>query len=235
MCQKELCPICNTYSDEILKCYNCGAKFHGCCAAEYSISNNIGYKHIFRCPQCESLLKMDEEIVNQIYAEDFEGEEMYIGKDYDEGYIGHEDGESKYSYTSFDEDETEDSLEEAQFEEINTEEPYPEEGALVSEIDPASLDQIPLPTAPPGSPQDPLMKTVKIGGFFGSEITVKDKSKEEQIGQKSSDEFKPIEDKLSITALQPPKRRSSIKFCKICGNSVRDAMICPTCGAKIEN
>jgi hypothetical protein len=72
ICQLEVCPICGAFSDEIRKCYNCGAKFHGCCIAKYSIIKNIGFKHIFRCPQCETLLKLDEDYVNLVYEEEYE-------------------------------------------------------------------------------------------------------------------------------------------------------------------
>ncbi len=72
ICQLEVCPICGTFSDEVRKCYNCGAKFHGCCIAKYSIIKNIGFKHIFRCPQCETLLKLDEDYVNLVYEEEYE-------------------------------------------------------------------------------------------------------------------------------------------------------------------
>lgn len=74
ICEQELCPICEAHSDEIHKCYNCNAKFHGCCAAKYSLAKNIGFNHIFRCLQCETLLKLDEEFVNMIYEEDLEEE-----------------------------------------------------------------------------------------------------------------------------------------------------------------
>ncbi len=72
ICQLEVCPICGAFSDEIRKCYNCGAKFHACCVAKYSIIKNIGFKHIFRCPQCETLLKLDEDYVNLVYEEEYE-------------------------------------------------------------------------------------------------------------------------------------------------------------------
>ncbi len=72
ICQLEVCPICGAFSDEIRKCYNCGAKFHGCCVAKYSIIKNIGFKHIFRCPQCETLLKLDEDFVNLVYEEEYD-------------------------------------------------------------------------------------------------------------------------------------------------------------------
>lgn len=75
ICQQEVCPICELYTDSIMKCYNCSAKFHSCCIAEYAISNNIGFKHIFRCPSCDTLLKLDQEFVEMIYLEKF-GEEI---------------------------------------------------------------------------------------------------------------------------------------------------------------
>ncbi|MFX0105482.1 MAG: hypothetical protein ACFE75_08325 [Candidatus Hodarchaeota archaeon] len=74
VCEQELCPICEAHSDEIHKCFNCSAKFHSCCAAKYSLVKNIGFKHVFRCPQCETLLKLDEEFVEMIYEEDLEEE-----------------------------------------------------------------------------------------------------------------------------------------------------------------
>ena len=72
ICEQELCPICEAHSDEIHKCFNCNAKFHSCCSAKYSLAKNIGFKHLFRCPQCETLLKLDEEYVQMIYEEDLE-------------------------------------------------------------------------------------------------------------------------------------------------------------------
>ena len=74
ICEQELCPICEAHSDEIHKCFNCDAKFHSCCAAKYSLAKNIGFNHLFRCPQCEILLKLDEEFVEMIHTEDLEDE-----------------------------------------------------------------------------------------------------------------------------------------------------------------
>jgi hypothetical protein len=72
ICEQELCPICEAHSDEIHKCYNCGAKYHSCCAAKYALRNNIGIKHLFRCIKCDALLKLDEDYVNMIYMEENE-------------------------------------------------------------------------------------------------------------------------------------------------------------------
>ena len=74
ICEQELCPICEAHSDEVHKCFNCNVKYHSCCAANYSIANNIGFKHLFRCAQCDTLLKLDEEFVNLIYEEEKEVE-----------------------------------------------------------------------------------------------------------------------------------------------------------------
>ncbi|MFX1418387.1 MAG: hypothetical protein ACFE9N_05645 [Promethearchaeota archaeon] len=74
ICEQELCPICEAHSDEIHKCFNCDAKFHSCCAAKYSLAKNIGFNYIFRCPQCETLLKIDEEFVEMIHEEELEEE-----------------------------------------------------------------------------------------------------------------------------------------------------------------
>ncbi|MFX1323341.1 MAG: hypothetical protein ACFE8N_00175 [Promethearchaeota archaeon] len=72
VCEQQLCPICETHSDEIHKCFNCDTKFHSCCAAKYSLARNIGFRHLFRCPQCETLLKLDEEYVEMVYEEELE-------------------------------------------------------------------------------------------------------------------------------------------------------------------
>jgi len=78
VCQQELCPVCELHSDQILKCYNCNMKYHACCAAHYSIKNNIGFKNLFRCAQCDTLLKLDEDFVNLIYEEEYKLEEEEI-------------------------------------------------------------------------------------------------------------------------------------------------------------
>ncbi len=61
-----LCIFCNSdFCDSgiytrVLKCYNCDSHFHEYHVGKYAFEHNIGLPHIFRCPQCEVLLKMDE-------------------------------------------------------------------------------------------------------------------------------------------------------------------------------
>jgi len=200
ICEQELCPICEAHSDEIHKCFNCNAKYHACCGAEYSISNNIGFNHLFRCIKCDTLLKLDEDFVNLIYQENHieEVEEapkelLQVNKDQ---YI----------------------------EEVNNEE----------EIE---VEEIVLES-------EPNYKKVRVGGFFGPEITIetKNNSKPKIIEpmtnsiittSEDSETSSLIQEKISITSLRPPKRKT-INLCKICGNTLRNTSICPNCGATID-
>jgi len=190
ICEQELCPICEAHSDEIHKCFNCSAKFHNCCAAKYSIVKNIGFKHIFRCPQCETLLKLDEEFVNMVYEEDLEEELPEI--DLEEPVI-------------------EDTL-------INDH----EEEQYLEESEPTPVVQT---------------KKVRVGGFFGKEITIETKNSEGEQPSEIPKLIEPIEQPISITSLKPPRKKGTgkIKFCQICGATC-GALVdsCPTCGAKLD-
>lgn len=201
ICEQELCPICEAHSDEIHKCFNCDAKYHSCCAAKYSLAKNIGYKHIFRCLQCETLLKLDEEFVEMIYQEDLEEEisEIEIQEFPHEPSIPGE-------------------VEEEQIKE-DMEEEFAELPELEVEEEPE------------------VVKKVKIGGFFGQEITIGKKNSNKLTASEVSQPFKQEEKPISITTLKPPKKKGAvtIKLCKICGATC-GALVnnCPTCGAKID-
>ena len=209
ICEQELCPICEAHSDEIHKCFNCDAKFHSCCASKYSIVKNIGFKHIYRCPQCETLLKIDEEYVKMIYEEEL-GEKL-------------PEIDTPISIVNEPEEEVVD-------EEIADE--IGEEFIEEVDVEEKVLEEIPIPT---DSPPDNSTKKVKVGGFFGKEIEIKIK-KDAPIAQKTQQT--PIKPKpsVSITTLKPPrkKRTASIKLCKICGATLQNTQNCPTCGAKVD-
>ncbi|MBD3193413.1 MAG: hypothetical protein GF317_00035 [Candidatus Lokiarchaeota archaeon] len=184
LCEQELCPICEAYSDVLYKCYNCNASFHSCCIAEYSITNNIGFSHIFRCPQCSALLKIDKDFVDMVEA-DQKGEDYQI-------FSGEEDLEI----------------------EAETREEYQEAIVERQEV------------------HTPTQKKVKIGGFFGSEVTINASSNSKgNISINSSN--KKETDKISISKLKPPKKRKKITLCSICGTSVKNSSICPVCGSKV--
>ncbi|MHA1272874.1 MAG: hypothetical protein ACTSQP_16275 [Promethearchaeota archaeon] len=263
ICKRELCPICETYSDELKKCFNCGAAYHNCCAAEYSISNNIGFKHIFRCIKCQTLLKLDEELVKEIYEESqMPDEEEALSTDEDEleeEYIEEIEEGSSYIYHSIDEVEgyseneisNDININESSISEIN--ETITTNYSELSEGQKTELAAVPPPPPPQIEEERPItnekiFKKVKIGGFFGKEITIKangtsvmqDDGFKEQVWKvaedTSIDEVKESV-KKSITELKPPpktEKKSKIKFCKICGNSVVGLKVCPNCGAKID-
>lgn len=184
ICEQELCPICEAHSDEIHKCFNCSAKFHSCCAAKYSLAKNIGFNHIFRCLQCETLLKLDEEFVNMIYEEDLEEE----------------------------------------LPKIDLREPIPK---------PIIEQPVDIPESTP-----PLeTKKVRVGGFFGQEITINTKNMKKEIISEIPASKKSQEQSISITSLKPPRRKgtATIRLCKICGATCgANERICPICGVKLD-
>jgi hypothetical protein len=66
-CQDIICPICKDTYDVPYLCEKCGSAFHKCCIINYVIEGgSIGIPHIFRCPNCDILLKIEEnEIVEE--------------------------------------------------------------------------------------------------------------------------------------------------------------------------
>ncbi len=303
VCQFEICPICGKASDEILKCYNCGAKYHGCCIAGYAISDNIGFKHIFHCPQCENLLKLDEDYVDTFYEKDFKDldlqeippmEEVEVNNIVEEELVEDELIEEAIEYEEYSEIEQPPPIdlfevpeqepfevfeapeqepfevyevpEQEPFEvfEVPEQEPFevfeapeqepfevyevpeqePFEVFEVPEQEPFEMFEVPEQEPPPEKvadfsppveidlqkiPPPPPMKKIRIGGYFGTEVEIKAEQKQIKIIEP---EYK--EEIKSITELRPPRKRDSIKFCKMCGMTVKNAQKCPNCGAKID-
>ncbi len=77
-CQEEICPCCANINDKLLICEECGTKFHKCCVTNYTIQHNIGIPHIFRCPKCDILLKINQDDIVSPYDEKMESAEEYI-------------------------------------------------------------------------------------------------------------------------------------------------------------
>jgi len=221
ICERELCPICDAHSDEVHKCFNCNAKYHACCAANYAIANPIGFNHLFRCVQCDTLLKLDEEYVEMIYREEHEEE---FGAELMELGI------------------TDEIIEEEQIEEQSFEED--EELVIGKEIfGPEKLRPPPNLAKPPPrlvKPQPNLTPTkkVKVGGYFGTEITIKTNGLNNNLVPSATETIvsdsegtTQVKEKISITMLKPP-RKSTIKFCEICGFTLKATSLCPKCGFK---
>ena len=244
ICSLEVCPVCGAFSDEIKKCYNCGSKFHGCEIAKYAISNNFGYKHIFRCPQCETLLKLDEEYVDLVYEEEFvepqilEVQEKPIVESHEIEQVTQElEQVSEEIEEEIYEVEEEQYVEETTYQEYEVEELYEQEEVIEEKFE--KIEVIPsTPTPPqlktkPPPPSPPKLKKVRVGGYFGQEIIVDEKLKTSRLKIKELPDTQILEEKKSITELKPPKKRTAIKMCVICGCTVSNVINCPNCGAKI--
>lgn len=77
-CDDEICPVCVDINDVPLECSNCGTAFHKCCIINYTIEHNIGIPHIFRCPNCEILTKIDQDEIVSPEDSEIESAEEYI-------------------------------------------------------------------------------------------------------------------------------------------------------------
>jgi len=225
LCEREICPICDAHSDEVHKCFNCNAKYHACCAANYAIANPIGFNHLFRCIQCDTLLMLDEEYVEMIYREEHEEEveveltefgieERIIEEDHIEAEIFEEE---QIEEQSFEEDE--------------------EELVIGKEILGPEKLKPPPKLVKPQSSLTPTKK-VKVGGYFGVEITIKPNGLNNDLVPPATETIvsdsegtTQVKEKISITSLKPP-RRITIKFCQICGFTLKATSLCPKCGFK---
>jgi hypothetical protein len=81
LCQEEICPCCADINDTLQICESCNSAFHNCCATNYTIQNNIGIPHIFRCPKCDILLKIDQDEIVEPYEDTSESVENYIERE----------------------------------------------------------------------------------------------------------------------------------------------------------
>jgi len=108
LCQEEVCPCCADINDTLHICESCKSAFHSCCMTNYTIQNNIGIPHIFRCPHCDILLKIDQDEIVSPYEDSAESVEDYLKKE--EKAMGLVEHPSKDEPEQF---EMEDSLQEA--------------------------------------------------------------------------------------------------------------------------
>ncbi|MFX0027246.1 MAG: RING finger protein [Candidatus Hermodarchaeota archaeon] len=78
ICHEEICPFCTNIYDIPLMCENCGSGFHNCCITNYTIQHNIGIPHIFRCPNCDILLKIRQEDIVKLEDDKIKTVDEYI-------------------------------------------------------------------------------------------------------------------------------------------------------------
>jgi len=225
-CRDEICPVCTDINDITLICEDCGSGFHNCCVINYTITHNIGIPHIFRCPKCDILLKIDEdEIVDVAGEEGITSVKEYIGmEEYDDGPIIIDDDEfpaseppAPSSYTN-----------------LHSSEPIPS----------SSLDEI--PSDPSLLPQEggEEIKQIRIGGFFGRQFSVRksgDKIIYEKLTRSKGSQYQAEvtytkKDTSSETpSLPQAKTKSRINICPVCGTPIPSSTLskCNYCNSDL--
>lgn len=66
--EHEKCSICfrNVKNLEMVECPSCQVLAHEFCLAIWSKTSNIGIPHVFRCPSCFTLIRMEETLIKRI-------------------------------------------------------------------------------------------------------------------------------------------------------------------------
>jgi hypothetical protein len=132
-------------------------------------------------------------------------------------------------------EDLEEELSDGEIKELATELPLTETAVEENYIEESeeNEDQIEAKIKPPPLPE---IKKVRVGGFFGKEITIQTKNNNREESLETLESVKQIEKPISITTLKPPKKRGTtkIKLCRICGATIQNTPNCPTCGAKID-
>jgi hypothetical protein len=83
LCHEEICPCCADINDTLQLCEGCGTSFHKCCVTNYTIQNNIGIPHIFRCPKCDILLKIEQDEIVAPFKDSAENVDDYLESEED--------------------------------------------------------------------------------------------------------------------------------------------------------
>jgi rubrerythrin len=224
ICHDETCPVCTDVSDIPMTCVDCKISYHLCCITNYTINHNIGIPHIFRCPNCDVLLKIDQNLIVST-----EGPEIISVDDYIEqvDYNHEPDNIVESEYT----DHSDDDPKIVEFEETRA---LKLEDSEITQTFQASLDSEKAATIEDESTSGE-QKTIRVGGFFGKVYTVK------KVGGKliysRSSQTAGKKEKEDSNELQEPKEliKQKITICPICGNTVSSThTICKSCGSEIK-
>jgi hypothetical protein len=222
ICNQRKCKYCEEDSD-LLKCSHCETIYHGCCAGLYSWKYNIGLKHVFRCMQCQGLVKMDETFVYEINGE---------------------------TPPSIDTPMTIEELEASTKEEetwqpdsVNEEMP-PKEDQIAQKLDPPVSE-----TAAPLQQGEKKVQKVRMG-LFGpihakktpsttNNSDTQAKPFEKSEAEKPKAKIKPAKVQSAPSSVLANRRRtgtrrsrSGIKMCSVCSTRLRPTdKTCPNCGS----
>ncbi len=213
-CSEEICPVCVDAFDIPQFCEECGAAFHKCCVTNYTINNNIGIPHIFRCPKCDLLLQIDQEEI--------------VGISEHETQAG-----SISEYLEIDEDlEGEPTI-------IEVVDVQPSPSVPIEETHEYHEGPKKEKIAP-SAPSDDSVSKVRVGGFFGKVYTIKrvgDKiiyDRTSNMSSKLKSKVKEEEQKYWTPSAQR-KKKQKLTICEICGAHATDPeqKICSKCGSRL--
>jgi len=233
-CKEEVCPVCTDINDLPLLCPQCNVAFHNCCVTNHTIQHNIGIPHIFRCPNCDTLLKISQdEIVIPADPKKLSAE----------AYIENEIAHSIIKSVDIREIKLKDSVKETVLKNSIMEK---NESAISSNNESLQLKP----------------NVIRVGGYFGKSYTVK-KEGDKIVYQRSTKAYmepeseevtkiplekeqKSLEKVINkITYWKPPKLQKNEKegpnfiICPQCGSSIRKEdkinNSCRFCGHKFED
>jgi hypothetical protein len=215
LCGSALCNFCNDAVDQPKKCPNCGKQYHECCASIYSWKQNIGFKHIFRCPECQTLIKIDEDIVYKINSE------VKDDEDVDEKLMTNTNEQEVWT-PPVEANEAAETI-------------IPEEQTMV--VPPEPSEAKPVPSA--GTEQK---KIIQPRGMFGPKIVVQGKAPSQQPAENLAESEPNMNEKNetqdSLQAIREKRRArksENLVMCPICSSIVKpDQKVCPKCGTRIN-
>jgi len=218
-CSEHICPVCASIDDELKICPECFSTFHNCCLINYVIQNNIGIAHIFRCPNCDVLLKINQDELVRPEDNLINSAEEYLKLNGDM----RESIESNIDFKSV-----------PTIKELKTKVNLNKEKNLLTH----STEKSAILKEKP--------RVVRIGGYFGKLYTVqkmgdkliyeKVKPHQDILEDKKAKKIPPVTKKES----SPPSQGNKFKFsaCPECGtlfaSDFKKGEICPFCGHKLE-
>ncbi|MHA1755605.1 MAG: RING finger protein [Promethearchaeota archaeon] len=217
LCNEVICPVCTDVYDVPFLCEDCNAGFHHCCITNYTITHNIGIPHIFRCPNCDVLLKIDADEITEVQGE----EGITTVKE----YIGIDD----YSDIEFAEGENKPKLQ------VEIEIPKALRNTLQLSKDQESKikdDKIIL---------DDNVRKIRIGGFFGKFYSVRKVGNKIIYEKATGGPYQAIVTTEREIKKKNKKEKSKVKkkilinICPICGTPIKKNQIrCNVCGSKLN-
>ena len=210
-CKDEICPVCADINDIPLRCSNCGVSFHKCCITNYTIEHNIGIPHIFRCPNCDILTKIDQDEIVSPEDPTIKSADEYIEEEFEENSVKYIDIYKESLNMDLDHD-------------LNQ-----KKEDLFSINDNLDFEN------------DIEEKTVRIGGYFGKLYTVKKEGDNLIYQRASPNQDKLVKEDTSPRhqekKIWKPINDDKPNFfiCPVCGHQINEKdqyEKCPSCGVK---